>query len=363
MRRSMLAADKQALESGLSQSMAQLQWKELGYLHANFQNLALSSSVLIGLGIMRGQVNFQNTSDMSHTIWNQDWATMSDYEKTGYVLDGLSCGFINIALCCNVVTLFLSTVTSMTGPGLALRGPEGSVSMAVMHMEVQNKRALRFFGRGLWSFMLYIFLISGRALFSIQFLGGVMGLFSTTGTLVLLLRYGSEIAERFYVSPDHLVRGNFTGGHVGSPQWLPSEDDDATRNSLASPCCTCCGWSPRWRPPKHGCTTPLWRLDKLIAFPWRQLETKGASPAVVFREQMHDLVMRQQHLQDPGTSQSTPDGQRLHHERDLIERLADFCAPGIQHSSSRMAPGALNLRGEDASEGGRNPNATPLLPV
>ena len=30
----MLAADKEALESGLSQSMAQLQWKELGYLHA-----------------------------------------------------------------------------------------------------------------------------------------------------------------------------------------------------------------------------------------------------------------------------------------------------------------------------------------
>ena len=32
--------------------------------------------------------------------------------------------------------------------------------------------------------------------------------------------------------------------------------------------CGCCG-PRRWRPEGHGVTTPLWRMDKLLAFPYR----------------------------------------------------------------------------------------------
>lgn len=49
----MLAADKSALERELRVSMLQLQWKELQYLHVNFQNLATSSAVLVGFGCAR----------------------------------------------------------------------------------------------------------------------------------------------------------------------------------------------------------------------------------------------------------------------------------------------------------------------
>lgn len=46
----MLEADKRALERDLAQQMASLQVKELQYLHTNFQNLALTSAMLVGFG-------------------------------------------------------------------------------------------------------------------------------------------------------------------------------------------------------------------------------------------------------------------------------------------------------------------------
>lgn len=52
----------------------------------------------------------------------------------------------------------------MTGPGMALRGAEGAVELAVRHMEQQNKRALRYFGRGLVMFSLSIAVASLEAI-------------------------------------------------------------------------------------------------------------------------------------------------------------------------------------------------------
>ena len=46
----MLAAQKGALERQLHVQMLDLQWKELDYLHTNFQNLATSSALLLGFG-------------------------------------------------------------------------------------------------------------------------------------------------------------------------------------------------------------------------------------------------------------------------------------------------------------------------
>eukprot|EP00965_Chrysotila_dentata_P172821 5702817-Pleurochrysis_carterae.AAC.2 len=48
----------------------------------------------------------------------------------------LSCG---LGLSNNLVALFISTVTVITGPGMALRGPEGSLGVAIAHMERQAR--------------------------------------------------------------------------------------------------------------------------------------------------------------------------------------------------------------------------------
>mgnify|MGYP007078129093 CR=1 FL=1 len=62
------------------------------------------------------------------------------------VLWALTCA---LGLSWNLMSLFIATISSITGPGMALRGPEGSLGMALAHMELQQKRAMRFFGRGL----------------------------------------------------------------------------------------------------------------------------------------------------------------------------------------------------------------------
>ena len=67
-----------------------------------------------------------------------------------------------------LIAVLNSTLCSMLGPGLALRGPEGSVARAVRHMEKQNQRALRAFGRGITFFCLHLTCLSLRALFGLH---------------------------------------------------------------------------------------------------------------------------------------------------------------------------------------------------
>ena len=50
------------------------------------------------------------------------------------VLWVLSCSF---GLSNNLLSLFIATVSVITGPGMALRGPEGSLGVAIVHMEAQ----------------------------------------------------------------------------------------------------------------------------------------------------------------------------------------------------------------------------------
>ena len=64
-------------------------------------------------------------------------------ETVFYSLLSISIGF-------NMLTLCSSTWCMIFGPGLAIRGPEGSMSRAVEGMYVERKWALRFYGCGLF---------------------------------------------------------------------------------------------------------------------------------------------------------------------------------------------------------------------
>ena len=85
---------------------------------------------------------------------------------------------------------------------MALRGPEGSVSIAVRHMEQQLKRALRFFGRGVVSILLTLTTVGLRNLMDIGFAGGILTFGIGLWTFHALWYYGGDIAEKFHVAPD-----------------------------------------------------------------------------------------------------------------------------------------------------------------
>jgi len=209
-----------------------------------------------------------------------------------------------LALGYNLLALFIATIASMCGPGMALRGPEGSVGLAVRHMEQQLKRSLRFFGRGVIAIVMTLATVGLRNFQDIGFLGGIITLFIGIWAMHAIWSYGTEIAEKFYVSPDRAVRGTFVYGPNGSnPIWTHTAEERAElenrrkkRPRIANM------WKARWRPDGHGISTPLWRLDKMIAFPYhdedRLRNSEGTSNpdrrAQGERQQMANLVLNAQ---------------------------------------------------------------------
>ena len=136
----MLHADKAALERRLRVEMIGLQWRELEYLHSQLQNLATSSALLVGFGFtaMGITTSFHPEQHLTPdlTIWElpsshwRSWNFISEIvlQATFFISTAFGLGF-------NLLALFISTLSIMCGPGLALRGPEGSVVTAVRHLE------------------------------------------------------------------------------------------------------------------------------------------------------------------------------------------------------------------------------------
>ena len=205
----MLAADKGALERELRVAMLNLQWKELQYLHTNFQNLATSSAVLVGFGFsaLGISASYHPESMTNHTtIWElerEQW--LSWYVITEVAFQTLFNAAASFALAFNLLSLFISTIASMCGPGMALRGPEGSVQIAVKHMEQQLKCALRFFGRGLVAFIVTLTALGTRHLQDIGFLGGGLTVLIGIWTFCAIWSYGADIAEKFHVRVMHSI--------------------------------------------------------------------------------------------------------------------------------------------------------------
>ena len=283
--------------------MLDLQWKELDYLMTNFQILMTSSAVLVGFGFVVLGFGIKNP-DLglnATTVWEvfltDDWKATPVWSSV--LIQGSVTVSAALSLAFNLLSLFIATVSSMCGPGMALRGPEGSVGLAVRHMEQQLKRSLRFFGRGVIAISVVVATLGLRELQDISFLGGVLAFFIGMWTLHSLWNYGTEIAEKFHVSPELAVRGTFVYGPGSStPVWTntPEEKEEMMGQRKKGPRL----FKERWRPEGHDMATPLWRLDKMIAFPYYDEDTKardvddystGRRAAAGERVQMQNLVL------------------------------------------------------------------------
>jgi len=259
--------------------MLQLQWKELDYLHKNFVNLTVTSTVLVGFGITSFQISQTykpqavngTPGDENPSIWELDEFHWGSWHMLSSVFfEAFFVATAALGLAWNILCLFISTLSLMCGPGMALRGPEGSVTISVRHSESMLKRALRFFGRGITAFTLSMVTIGLRQFHTISFVGGLFSVTIGCYCLHMLWTYGGDIAEKFYVSPDRAVRGTFIHTANGVPVW---KNTSVERQAAEVPQgYWFCGMEfgrglSRWRPEGHGATTPLWRADKLISFP------------------------------------------------------------------------------------------------
>jgi hypothetical protein len=163
----MIAADRQELESRLKQLTLQIREKEVNVFTENFAVISTQSAFLTGLGF--------SGLTMVPAWARSDAATPLVAQDLFYSLVSISIGF-------NILTLAISSWCMIFGPGLAIRGPDGSMSRAVNGMYHERKWALRFF----WSGLIFI-MLSGIALGWLKFrievaivITGVFSVFSAS---------------------------------------------------------------------------------------------------------------------------------------------------------------------------------------
>ena len=131
----MLYADKRALETNLQVSLLKIREKELQFYTQNCIAIGTQAALLSGFAY-NGIIQVDIPSDAS------DWL------KTCYLcVTTMAMGF-------ELIAVLNSTLCSMLGPGLALRGPDGSMHRAVDGLMLEYRLTFLFFTLGLIAFHL-----------------------------------------------------------------------------------------------------------------------------------------------------------------------------------------------------------------
>jgi len=194
----MLYADKRALETNLKVSLLAIREKELNYYSQNCLAVLTQAALLAGFA-------YSGLTQVAIPV---------DAE---YVLKLLYLLVTTTAMCLELIAVMNCTLLSMMGPGLALRGPDGSMHPAVDGMMEEYQSAYLCFVLGLIAFHF------SAALFGWIMFNWVVSTFVSScviGSLYLLVRYASRVYARFRLPPEEVITGRFTGDEtiVGGAQ-------------------------------------------------------------------------------------------------------------------------------------------------
>lgn len=188
----MLFADKRALQTNLKLELLEIREKELNYYATNCSNLSFLASIFAG---------FASTALMTHVPKEPNWLHF-------LYLFATVC-----ALGLQLIALVNTTLLSMLAPGLALRGPDGSMNLAIDHMIGEYRTAFFMLLCGLlalhFSVAFYCWLTLSTWLSILMTLG-------VFGSVAIELRYIRMTFARFRLPSDKLVTGKFDGAESTS---------------------------------------------------------------------------------------------------------------------------------------------------
>ena len=126
----MITAERNELETHLQRSTVAIRERELATFTENFAVLSTQSVFLTGLGF--GGITMTPIWDPEDRVVTQCFF---------YVACTCAIGF-------NVLTMCITSWSMIFGPGLGIRGPQGSMSRAVKGMYAERKLAIRFYLAG-----------------------------------------------------------------------------------------------------------------------------------------------------------------------------------------------------------------------
>lgn len=191
----MLYADKRALETNLQVSLLKIREKELQFYTQNCIAIGTQAALLSGFAY-NGIIQVDIPSDAS------DWL------KTSYLcVTTMAMGF-------ELIAVLNSTLCSMLGPGLALRGPDGSMHRAVDGLMLEYRLTFLFFTMGLIAFHL------SALLFAWLEFSWPVALAMTVALLMFVYgmwRYFKRIYQRFALESDRYITGKFEFGDATAP--------------------------------------------------------------------------------------------------------------------------------------------------
>lgn len=163
-----------------------------------------------------------------------NWPNLTYYEVLYDLAVTYQIATYALGMSFNLVCLFISMLSIIAGQGMALRGPEGSMDVAARHMERQNKRALRKFGRGLLAFCLSFTAHAALFLASLEPIKGVILLGVGGWTIHTLLRYGIDIKTSFHISHRSIVRATWSHQPDGGSASALMDSGDSSFDGRAS---------------------------------------------------------------------------------------------------------------------------------
>jgi hypothetical protein len=187
----MIVADKEALATQLKRSSLIIQEKEINFFTSNFNSLATQSALLAGFAF--SALSSIDTKD-DHTL-----LAFFFYASTA------------ISMCLNLLVVISCTFCNMWGPGMALRGPDGSMAKAVSGMDAERQEIFLFFGLGLWFLMLGLIAVAWCKAF---WHNAVLVTFIAVVFMQLFLRYTRRIWNRFSLENTEVVSGTLVLGGV-----------------------------------------------------------------------------------------------------------------------------------------------------
>jgi len=134
----MLAADKLQLQSAIKQQATALKEKEFNLHHSNMMTIGTQAAVLAGLDITM----FIEFNPPHNVEWG-DSAYIARILKFFYYITILS------AFCANILVVGQTSLLSIMGASLALRGPDGSMMVATDGMYDERSSIFIAFSYGL----------------------------------------------------------------------------------------------------------------------------------------------------------------------------------------------------------------------
>lgn len=215
----MLYAQKNNLHASLQVDLLSVRSRELSYYYTNLRLIGASSALLSGFAF--GIVASHSSNSM--LSWIQDYTAQAGYSViqpfvliTRFPLNSMQiievvleilymvCTIAAMGL--TIFTLYICLLLSIGGPGLALRGPEGSVDKAIFGLAKGARMVIQAF-----TFALNLFIISVliQSFLTFHLIASIVCATFLVYYLYVIQRHAKGLVKTFNIKPQEVVTGRF----------------------------------------------------------------------------------------------------------------------------------------------------------